>query len=69
MHIQTIHSAPHKYKCPITGCKEAFHTQPRLNGHLRRVHKKDWKQLYDYWCDGWMDGCWMFGCLDGSMDG
>ncbi|CAI8042342.1 Metal regulatory transcription factor 1, partial [Geodia barretti] len=45
MHIQTIHSQPQKFKCPMPGCKEAFHTQPRLNGHLRRVHKKDWKTM------------------------
>lgn len=45
MHIQTIHSQPQKYKCPLRGCKEAFHSQSRLNGHLRRIHKKDWKSL------------------------
>ena len=46
MHIQTIHSQPQKFKCPIRGCKDAFHSQSRLNGHLRRIHKKDWKTLY-----------------------
>ena len=46
MHIQTIHSQPQKFKCPIRGCKDAFHSQSRLNGHLRRIHKKDWKSLY-----------------------
>lgn len=45
MHIQTIHSTPQKYRCPISECKEAFHTQPRLNGHLRKVHKTDLKEL------------------------
>lgn len=45
MHIQTIHSQPQKYKCPMRGCKDAFHSQSRLNGHLRRIHKKDWKSL------------------------
>lgn len=46
MHIQTIHSQPQKYKCPMKSCKEAFHSQSRLNGHLRRIHKKDWKSLW-----------------------
>ncbi|XP_019853704.1 PREDICTED: zinc finger protein ZXDC-like isoform X2 [Amphimedon queenslandica] len=45
MHVQTIHSTPQKYSCPVRGCKDAFHTQPRLNGHLRKVHKTDIKQI------------------------
>ena len=50
MHIQTIHGQPQRYKCPVRGCKEAFHSQPRLNGHLKKVHKKDVKSMEKWVC-------------------
>ncbi|KAL5479912.1 hypothetical protein EMCRGX_G023513 [Ephydatia muelleri] len=45
MHIQTIHSQPFRFKCPVRGCKEGYPTQPKLNSHLKKVHKRDGKTM------------------------